>query len=61
MNYLRNSEKPVQTNQASSALEKEIARLKSGIAGSKQFKNKVELNLKLKAKENELKSLLSKN
>ncbi len=43
------------------ALEKEIARLKSGIAGSKQFNNKVDLNLKLKAKENELKSLLSKN
>jgi hypothetical protein len=43
------------------SLEKEIARLKSGIAGSKQFNNKVDLNLKLKAKENELKSLLSIN
>lgn len=43
------------------ALEKEISRLKSGIANSKQFNNKVDLNLKLKAKENELKSLLSKN
>src|SRR5690606_41307343 len=43
------------------ALEKEIAKLKSGIAGCKQFNNKVVLNLKLKAKENELKSLLSIN
>jgi hypothetical protein len=43
------------------ALEKEIARLKSGVAGSKQFNNKVELNLKLKAKENELQSLLNNN
>lgn len=41
------------------ALEKEISRLKSGIANSKQFNNKVELNLKLKATENELQSLLS--
>lgn len=43
------------------ALEKEISRLKSGIANSKQFNNKVELNLKLKAIEKELQSLLSDN
>jgi hypothetical protein len=41
------------------ALEKEIAKLKSGMASSKQFNNKVELNLKLKATEDELQSLLS--
>jgi len=41
-----------------SALEKEIARLKSSIANSKQFKDKVELNLKLKATEDKLQSLL---
>lgn len=41
------------------ALEKEIAKLKSGMANSKQFKNKVELNLKLKAIEDELQSLLT--
>jgi hypothetical protein len=41
------------------ALEKEISRLKSGMANSRQFNNKVELNLKLKAKEDELQSLLS--
>ena len=41
------------------ALEKEISKLKSGIANSKQFNNRVALNLKLKAKENELQSLLS--
>ncbi|MDX2246515.1 MAG: DUF4391 domain-containing protein [Bacteroidia bacterium] len=39
------------------ALEKEIAKLKSGMASSKQFNNKVELNLKLKAAEKELKEL----
>lgn len=39
-------------------LKKEIARLKSGIANSKQFKDKVELNLKLKAVENELNELI---
>lgn len=41
------------------SLEKEIAKLKSGISNSKQFNNKVELNLQLKAKEYELESLLS--
>ena len=41
-----------------SALVKEIARLKSSIANSKQFKDKVELNLKLKATEDKLQSLL---
>lgn len=41
------------------SLEKEIAKLKTGISNSKQFNNKVALNLKLKAKENELESLLS--
>jgi len=41
-----------------SALEKEIARLKSSIANSKKFKDKVELNLKLKATEDKLQSLL---
>jgi hypothetical protein len=39
------------------ALEKEIAKLKSNIAGSKQFKDKVELNMKLKALEEQLKEL----
>lgn len=39
------------------ALEKKIARLKSDITKSKQYNNKVELNLKLKATENELKEL----
>jgi len=39
------------------ALEKEIARLKSGIAKSKQFNKKVELNLKLKGVENQLREL----
>lgn len=43
------------------ALEKEIAKLKSGMASSKQFNNKVELNLKLKATEDELQSLLSEH
>jgi hypothetical protein len=38
-------------------LEKEITRLKSGIANSKQFNHKVELNLKLKAAEQKLKKL----
>lgn len=41
-----------------SALEKEIARLRSGIANSKQFKDKVALNLKLKAVEEQLKGLM---
>jgi len=39
-------------------LEKEIVRLKSGIANSKQFKDKVALNLKLKALEGQLKGLI---
>lgn len=39
------------------ALEKVMARLKSSIANSKQFNNKVELNLKLKGIEQELKKL----
>jgi hypothetical protein len=42
-----------------SALEKDIAKLRSSMANSKQFNNKVELNLKIKATENELQSLLS--
>lgn len=42
-------------------LEKEITKLKSGIAGSKQFNNKVELNLKLKEKEDELNELTRLN
>ncbi len=41
------------------ALEKEIARLKSGIAKSKQFNKKVELNLKLKALEEKLRGLMT--
>lgn len=43
--------------QSINALEKEIAKLKFAIANSKQFNNKVELNLKLKAAEEELKTL----
>lgn len=39
------------------ALKKEISRLKAGIAKSKQFNKKVELNLKLKELESELHSL----
>lgn len=41
-----------------STLEKEIARLRSGIASSKQFKDKVALNLKLKAVEEQLRGLM---
>jgi hypothetical protein len=40
------------------ALEKEIARLKSGISGSKQFNNKVDMNLTLKEAEKKLKELI---
>lgn len=39
------------------ALEKEIVRLKTGIAKSKQFNKRVELNLKLKGVENLLREL----
>lgn len=41
--------------------EKEIAKLKSGIANCKQFNQKVELNIKLKEAENQLLSLRSEN
>lgn len=41
-----------------STLEKEIARLRSGISQKKHFKDKVELNLKLKALEEQLKDLM---
>ena len=41
--------------------EKEIARLKSGIANCKQFNQKVELNIKLKEAENQLLALISEN
>ncbi|THU38321.1 DUF4391 domain-containing protein [Niastella caeni] len=40
------------------SLRKEIARLKASIVNSQQFKQKVELNLRLKAAEMELRSLL---
>lgn len=53
--------KPIQDliayKKQASALEKEIARLRSGIANSKQFKDKVALNLKLKEAEEQLKGL----
>lgn len=53
--------KPIQDliayKKKSSALEREIAILKSSIASSKQFKDKVKLNLKLKAVEEQLKEL----
>ena len=39
-------------------LKKEIVKIKLAIASSKQFKHKVDLNIKLKDKENELNSLL---
>ncbi|WP_028666114.1 DUF4391 domain-containing protein [Runella zeae] len=39
------------------AIEKDIAKLKANIASCKQFNRKVELNLKLKAKEKELDEL----
>jgi hypothetical protein len=39
------------------SLEKEIAKLKTGISKSKQFNHKVQLNLQLKEAENELKEL----
>jgi len=48
-------------NKEVDALVKEITKLKSEIAGCNQFKNKVDLNLKLKAKEEKLQSLLSEN
>ena len=43
----------------SNFLEKEISKLKSSIAKCKQFNQKVELNIKLKALENELAYLLN--
>jgi len=42
-------------------LEKEIARLKSGIKNGKQFNQKVDLNIKLKETEDQLLNLISKN
>jgi hypothetical protein len=54
--------KPIQDliayKKRTSALEKEITRLRSGIANSKQFNKKVELNLKLKAVEEQIKGLM---
>jgi hypothetical protein len=41
-------------------LEKEIQKLKVSIASGKQFNHKVELNMRLKEAENELRSLVSK-
>lgn len=42
-------------------LEKEIARLKTGIKNGKQFNYKVDLNIKLKEVEKQLLTLISKN
>lgn len=44
-------------NKKAASLEREIARLKTGITNSKQFNKKVELNLKLKRLEKKLREL----